>query len=130
MTAGLWMLFWAIGLAFVQMLIAVQGATFQVGLATLAGNRDAMEPMPDWKGRAERAYRNMLEYLPLFAILILIEHAAGTANSLSIFGAQLFVGARVVYAAVYLAGIPWLRTAIWAVSIVGLVLIAWPIASV
>ena len=38
-------------------------------------------------------------------------------------GAQLFFWARLVYAPVYLAGVPWVRTAVWLVSIVGLILI-------
>ena len=41
----------------------------------------------------------------------------------SVAGAQLFLWARLAYAVIYLAGIPYLRTAVWLVSIVGLVLI-------
>jgi uncharacterized MAPEG superfamily protein len=35
----------------------------------------------------------------------------------------LFFWARVVYAVVYYAGIPWLRTVVWGVSIAGMVII-------
>jgi uncharacterized MAPEG superfamily protein len=38
-------------------------------------------------------------------------------------GAQIFLWARVAYAVIYLAGIPWLRTLTWTVSVIGLVLI-------
>jgi len=38
-------------------------------------------------------------------------------------GAQLFFWGRLGYAAVYVIGLPWIRTAVWAVSIVGLLLI-------
>lgn len=129
MTIELWMLFWVVVLAFVQILIAAQGTTLQVGLATLAGNREDMPVLPGWKGRAERAYRNMLEYLPLFAVVVLMVHVTGTASTTSAIGAQLFLYARLVYTVVYLIGIPWLRTAVWAVSIVGLILVAVPILS-
>jgi uncharacterized MAPEG superfamily protein len=37
--------------------------------------------------------------------------------------AQLLFWARLAYAFVYLAGIPWLRTLIWLVSVIGLALI-------
>ncbi len=37
------LLVWSVALAFAQMLIAVSGATLEVGLSTLAGNR---EPQP------------------------------------------------------------------------------------
>ena len=39
------------------------------------------------------------------------------------FGATIFFWARLVYWPVYLAGIVYLRTAIWGVSIIGLILI-------
>jgi uncharacterized MAPEG superfamily protein len=118
----MWLL-WAVALTVVQMLIAVTGATLQVGLPRLAGNRDGMPPLTGWVGRAERAHFNMLESLVLFAALVLIAVAAGKTNPTTLLGAQLFVWARLAYAAIYLAGIPWLRTGVWFVSVIGLVLI-------
>jgi uncharacterized MAPEG superfamily protein len=47
----------------------------------------------------------------------------GKSNSMTVLGAQLFFWGRVAYAAIYVAGIAYLRTAAWAVSIIGLVLI-------
>jgi uncharacterized MAPEG superfamily protein len=105
------------------MLIAVSGATLQVGLPALAGNREGLAPCTGWAGRAARAHHNMLESLVLFAALVLVAVAAGKTNATTLLGAQIFLWARVAYAAVYLAGIPWLRTAAWFVSVVGLVLI-------
>lgn len=117
------LLVWSVLLTFVQMLIAVTGATLQVGLPTLAGNREGLAPCTGWAGRASRAHHNMLESLVLFAVLVLVAVAAGKTNATTLLGAQLFFWARVAYAAVYLAGIPWLRTGVWFVSVVGLVLI-------
>ena len=71
----------------------------------------------------------MLEYLPLFAVVVLVVHVTATASTTSAIGAQLFFYARLVYTVVYLIGIPGLRTAVWAVSIVGLILVAVPILS-
>jgi uncharacterized MAPEG superfamily protein len=123
MKPELTLLVWAVLLAFVQMLIAVMGATLQVGLPALAGNREGLAPCTGWAGRAARAHHNMLENLVLFAALVLVAVAAGRANSTTLLGAQLFFWARLAYAVVYLAGIPWLRTAVWLVSVVGLALI-------
>ena len=117
------LLVWTVLLAFVQMLVAVMGATVQVGLPTLAGNREGLAPCTGWAGRAVRAHHNMLENLVLFAALVLVAIAAGRTNSTTLLGAQLFFWARLAYALVYLAGIPWLRTAVWLVSVVGLALI-------
>src|SRR5919108_229264 len=117
------LLVWAAVLTFVQMLIAVMGATLQVGLPALAGNREGLAPCTGWAGRAARAHHNMLENLVLFAALVLVAVAAGRTNSTTLLGAQLFFWARLVYVLVYLGGIPWLRTAVWLVSVVGLALI-------
>jgi uncharacterized MAPEG superfamily protein len=117
------LLVWTVLLAFVQMLVAVMGATLQVGLPTLAGNREGLAPCTGWAGRAARAHHNMLENLVLFAALVLVAVFAGRTNGTTLLGAQLFFWARLVYAVVYLAGIPWLRTVVWVVSVVGLALI-------
>jgi uncharacterized MAPEG superfamily protein len=53
------------------MLVAVTGATLQVGLPMLAGNRDAVSASGGWVGRAQRAHRNMLESLMLFAAVLI-----------------------------------------------------------
>jgi uncharacterized MAPEG superfamily protein len=117
------LLLWAVLLAFVQMLVAVTGATLQVGLPLLAGNREGLPPCTGWAGRAARAHHNMLESLVLFAALVLIAALAGKTNAMTLLGAQLFFWARLVYAVVYLAGIPWARTAVWLVSVIGLAII-------
>jgi uncharacterized MAPEG superfamily protein len=123
MTLEIKLLVWSAALAFIQMLVAVTGAFLQVGLPTLAGNRENMAPMPGWAGRAERAHFNMLENLLLFAILVLAAQFAGKLNTTTALGAQLFFWARVAYAVIYVAGWPWIRTAAWAVSVVGLLMI-------
>jgi uncharacterized MAPEG superfamily protein len=123
MTIELKLLVWSAALAFIQMLIAVTAAILQVGLPRLAGNREDMPELPGWAGRAERAHLNMLQSLVLFAILVLAAQVAGKLNPTTALGAQLFFWARLAHAVVYLAGWPWIRTAAWAVSVIGLVLI-------
>jgi len=123
MKPELTLLVWSVLLAFVQMLLAVAGATAQVGLPTLAGNREGLAPCTGWAGRAARAHHNMIENLVLFAALVLAAVAAGRTNSTALLGAQIFFWARLAYAVIYVAGIPWLRTAVWFVSVIGLALI-------
>jgi uncharacterized MAPEG superfamily protein len=89
----------------------------------LAGNRENMPAIAGWGGRAKRAHANMVENLVLFAALVLAAQVAGKTNDMTALGAQLFFWARVAYAGIYLAGIAWIRTGAWAVSIAGLVLI-------
>ncbi|HXZ54302.1 MAG TPA: MAPEG family protein [Burkholderiales bacterium] len=117
------LLVWATALAIVQVLIAVGGAFMQVGLMKLVGNREDMPKLVGWAGRAERAHLNILQSLVLFAVLVVVAVLTNRTNDMTLLGAQLFFWGRVAYALIYLAGIQWLRTLSWLVSIVGLVLI-------
>ena len=123
MSIELTLLLWAAALAVIQTTIAAIGAITQVGLPALAGNREPAPELTGWVGRANRAHRNMLESLVLFAILVLVAQAMGTTNEMTVLGAQLFFWARVAYVPIYIIGLPWARTGAWAVSLLGLVLI-------
>ena len=117
------LLVWATVLTVVQVLIAVGGAFMQVGLMKLVGNREDMPKLVGWAGRAERAHLNILQNLVLFAVLVVVAVLTNRTNGMTLLGAQLFFWGRVAYALIYLAGIQWLRTLSWLVSVVGLVLI-------
>lgn len=127
MKTELILLAWAVALTAAQMLVAVTGAMLQVGLPALAANRDNLPAITGWAGRAQRAHRNMLENLVLFAALVLIVCLAGRNSALTLLGAHLFFWARLAYAGIYIAGIPWLRTGAWTVSFAGLVLLFIPL---
>ena len=123
MKPELMLLAWAVVLTLVQMLVAATGSAAKVGVIPLFGNREGLVVDTGWPGRAHRAHRNMLENLVLFAALVLICAIANRTNATTLLGAQLFLWGRVAYAVIYVAGIPFLRTAAWLVSIIGLVVI-------
>ena len=88
------------------------------------GNREALpEPSPI-AGRAQRAALNNLENLAVFVAVFVAARLAGAAPEAVVPGAHLFVWGRVAYVGVYLAGIPYLRTLIWLVSVVGIFRVA------
>src|SRR5689334_20512175 len=122
-------LLFSVVLTFVQVLIAAAAANQVVGLTTLAGNRDGMKEMPGFAGRARRAHLNMVENMVLFSALVLIAVVANKTNATTAMGALIFFWARLVYAVIYLLGVPWLRTLAWAVSVIGMVMVAWPLFS-
>jgi len=93
------------------------------GLAWGFGNRDAPLDVPAWTARAVRAHANLVENLAPFAILVLVAHVSGRANATTALGATLFFWARVAYAAIYTAGIAYLRTAAFFVGTAGELLI-------
>src|SRR5689334_24194649 len=89
------------------------------GMVLALGNRaDMPEPSPA-AARLDRAARNTLENFLLFAALVLAAHVANAVTPQVTLGAHLFVWSRMVYVLVYWAGIPYLRTAVWAIGVVG-----------
>ena len=129
MSPDLKYLLMSVVLTFVQVLIAAAAANQVVGLNTLAGNRDDLPTLSGFAGRAKRAHLNMLENMVLFSALVLIAVVAQKTNAMTALGALIFFWARLLYAVIYLIGIPWLRTLAWAVSVVGMIMVAWPLCS-
>ena len=123
MSVELQLLVCAVALTLFQVVVAVVGSITQVGMPPLMGNRQGLTEFTGWVGRAHRAHRNMLESLVLFAILVLTAHAAGREDATTAMGAQVFLWARLAFAVIYIAGIPYLRTVAWAVALGGMLLI-------
>lgn len=87
------------------------------GLRVGFGNREVLPEATPLAGRADRAARNMLENMVLFVAAFAAARAAGKAE---VTGAAIFFVARFAYWLVYLAGLPYLRTALWALGLVGI----------
>ncbi len=125
MTLDLWILVACAALQWTLVMAAAWPRLQTNGFAWGMGNRNAASvTMPPWAQRTQRASDNLHENLILFAILVLVVHVAGKANDISAMGAEVFFGARLLHAALYIAGVPVLRTIVWAISIAGLVMIA------
>jgi uncharacterized MAPEG superfamily protein len=123
MTTELTLLTWAAALAIAQVLVAIVGAMTQFSLPILVGNRETPVDGKGWVGRAQRAHRNMLESLVPFAAIVLVANAAAVSNHITVLGAELFLYGRIAYALVYLAGISWVRTVVWTVSLAGMLMV-------
>jgi uncharacterized MAPEG superfamily protein len=124
MTTELCMLMWSVVLGLVQIALAATFSVGQRGLGWAASARDDIKPpLTGIGGRLDRARANFLETFPLFAAVVLIAHLLQHHDSVTVLGAQLYFWARLAYVPVYAAGIPYLRTLIWAASIVGIVLV-------
>lgn len=122
------LLVWSVVLTFVMILTGsmLRGRGWTpAGMIDLFGNRENVPYAQEGlAGRADRAWRNMLENLVMFSSLVLTAQVAGISTGNTVLGAQLFFWARLAYFPVYLAGIPYLRTAIWTVGSIGMALIA------
>jgi uncharacterized MAPEG superfamily protein len=124
MSVELRMLVWAIVLGLLQVALAATLATGQRGMAWGLGARDGIPaPVTPLAGRVVRAAANFLETFPLFAAAVLVLAATQRGTAQSALGAQLYFWARVAYVPAYASAVPLLRTLVWAVSIVGLVMV-------
>lgn len=90
------------------------------GMKVGMGNRDNLPNPTGFAGRADRTARNTLENFLLFAVLALTAHVAGASSPQVLLGAQVFVVSRLVFIAVYYLGLPYVRTLVWLVGVVGL----------
>jgi uncharacterized MAPEG superfamily protein len=118
------MLCWSIALGLLQIVITASMSTKDRGLPYNISPRDAASPpIGHVTGRLERALKNFLESFPLFAAAVLIVAALNKENATSALGAQLYFWARLAYVPVYASGIPVVRTLVWTVSIIGLVMV-------
>jgi uncharacterized MAPEG superfamily protein len=118
------MLCWSVVLGLVQLVVATTLALKDQGRAYNIGSRDgAPPPVSVLTGRFQRAFGNFRETFVYFAVAVLVVTALGKNSPHSALGAQIYFWSRLVYVPVYAAGINGLRTALWTVSIVGLVMV-------
>ena len=112
---------WSIALGLVYVLVSASLTTAQRGLNWNVGNRDGdAKPLTGAAARAHRANWNFLETFAFFAAAVLAVVLTKTNSAHTAQGAMLYFWARVVYLPVYVIGIPYLRTLVWAVSFWGL----------
>ena len=115
------MLAWSVLLGLGYVFIAAGFATRQRGLKWNAGNRDGISaPLTGVAARAARASANFLETFGFFAAAALAVTVTHRDTPHAALCAQIYFWARLVYLPIYLAGIPYLRTAVWALALWGM----------
>ena len=103
-----------------------------VGVRALAGAGAARRlararPRGVLQRRAERAARNLGESLPFFLAAAILGIVLDAQTPLALAGAAVFFGARVVYLLLYINGVPYIRSAVWTVGFIGILMMAWPL---
>jgi uncharacterized MAPEG superfamily protein len=124
MTVELKMLALSVVLGLAQIVLSSQSKNLQLGYLWAAGPRDEPRPpLTGIAGRLERALSNFLETFPLFAAAVLIAHAAGQHDWMTVWGAQLYFWGRVAYVPLYTFGVFLVRSLAWNVATFGIILI-------
>jgi uncharacterized MAPEG superfamily protein len=86
-----------------------------------------VDDLAAWGQRAHRAHMNLVENLGPFAVMVLVAHAIGLSNEMTVLGAQLFFWSRLAQTVIIWAGIPWIRTVAFAMGAAGNLMIFWAI---
>lgn len=124
MTIEYQMLAWSVILGLVQIMLASGFAAFKYGIPWAFSNRDkVMPPLEGMGGRTQRASHNFRETFAVFAVLVILAGVVGVHSSLTERGVELYFWGRLAYLPLYMAGIIYLRTAAWAASMAGIVML-------
>ncbi|MEO5587196.1 MAG: MAPEG family protein [Novosphingobium sp.] len=119
---------WGAILLLANIFLAGHLKTRQYGPDWNIGARDeAMPPLEPRAARVKRAQDNLAETFPIAIIALVGVVLAGRTSGVTTAGAWLWLAARIVYLPVYWAGIKGLRTAIFLISTVGLLMVLWPL---
>jgi uncharacterized MAPEG superfamily protein len=106
---------------FLQLVAAAQAANVQYGLRWAASPRDIeMPPLKPVAGRINRNFRNYMETFPFFAAAVLVAQAAGVHNELTRWGSIAYFGGRIAFTALYISGIPLVRSLCWNIAAFGM----------
>ena len=90
-------------------------------MSFLFSSRDENLDTSIYEDRANRALKNLFETFPIFIGVVLLSITKDVDNtSLALF----WVIARVIYIPIYVSGINYLRTGIWAISLITLILMS------
>ncbi|PCJ68504.1 MAG: hypothetical protein COA62_15225 [Rhodobiaceae bacterium] len=125
MSVELSMLMWSGVLLLVLVVMSANANILAMGMSWGFGNRDEAAAPEGWGARVKRTYINHLENTVIFAAIVLPVSAAGISNEMTMLGAQIFLGARIVHALAYVGGITFLglRTLAYFAGVAGTVMI-------
>ena len=116
----------AVVLLLVQLFMQSVSATMEMGGDYKAGPRDEPRALQGvFAGRAERAFRNLLETFPVFAALALALVITGRNGGLGATATEAWVVLRIIYLPLYFVQIPYARSLVWFASMFALVGMLW-----
>ncbi len=90
--------------------------------------REWLARLTDWPARANAAQANSFEALPFFIGAVVIAHQLAAPQTLVDILAVLFVTLRVIYIAMYVAGLASVRSLVWLAALatnVAILLAGW-----
>ena len=121
-------LVWSVVLLLVHLAAQATFSDLDKGLGWALGSRDETRAL---KGivaqRLDRAFHNFLQTYPAFIALAAVIAITGTSTTTTALGAAIWFWSRAVYLPAYASGIPFVRSVSWVASIIGLLMMLWPL---
>ena len=129
MTPDLWIL---LCLALLTELLTIPPliarSTAPGGVRWIFYNRDSLlEGVPPWGERAVRAHGNLADNLAMYVAVIGMAYVTDATNETTMVAGAVLLVARFLHAVVYIAGIPYIRTAVFATAQVAMLVYVWQI---
>ena len=120
----------SVALGFVHIVLASHSASLQRGYRWSASARDeVVPPLSGVAGRLSRASANYLETFPYFGLLALAVHVTGASSSVSAWGIGLYIFGRMLYLLLYAFGVFLVRSLMWNVATLGIVMLGWALVT-
>ncbi len=113
----------SVALYFANIVVQAVFGNMRYDPKTLLGPRDDFAPEGLYLMRAKRAQANFTEAMAMFVPLALIAHLTDKSAGLATLGAAVFFWARLAYLIVYVAGAPVVRSLVWTVGVIGVLMV-------
>jgi uncharacterized MAPEG superfamily protein len=123
MSMELTLLVWSAALALAYVIVQSTLYRLDYGIAFAGSQRDGEREPNKWAARGNRALRNFLETYGVFIALAVATELSGRSDGLTQWGSQIWFWARWAYIPAYFIEVPFARSAIWTVSMLGLFLL-------
>lgn len=124
MTVELWMLVGVVSVLIATSFVQAMSLLFAIGPKAAASNRDGLPAYQNgFAGRAQRAVANQIEGLAMFAPLILVIAIAGIATPMTALASKVYLGSRIAHSIIYLIGIAWIRSIIFGIGIISVIVL-------
>ncbi len=116
MTTDLSMLAWTAGFTTLFWVPYILARIVKYGPVDALTYKADSKPIAAWAERAKKAHYNAVENLVLFAALVIVAHLTGSANDATAAAAITYFWARLAHYPLYISGLPYMRTATFAIG--------------
>ena len=123
MTIELTMLALATGMGLLHLLATGMVTTTQFGIAYGLSSRDEKREPTGMGARLVRAYANFMQSFPFFIAAVVAAALANRHSTMTVYGAELYLAARLIYIPCYVFNVIGVRTLAYIAGIVGIVMV-------